>query len=60
MSRHHHHRGLFATLASAQRRAERESAKRHRLHVAQHREFEAENLKALAATTVEGHETTSK
>lgn len=57
MSRHHHHhRGLFATLAAAQRKAERESAKRHRFHVAQQKKFEAENLKALAATTVEGHE----
>jgi len=56
MSRHHHHRGLFATLAAAQRRAERESAKRHRFHVAQQKKFEAENLKALAATTVEAHE----
>jgi hypothetical protein len=49
-------RGFIATLAAAQRSSEREAARRHRLHVAQQKEFEARNLKEQAATTVEMHE----
>lgn len=49
-------RGFIAALATAQRRSEREAARRHRLHVAQQKEFEARNLKEQAATTVEIHE----
>jgi hypothetical protein len=57
MSRHHHHqRGLFSSLAAAERRSEREAAQRHRILVAQQRTMEADNLKALAETTVEAHE----
>jgi hypothetical protein len=55
MSRHHH-RGLFSSLAAAQRTSEREAAKRYRSLVAHQKMLQAENMKALAATTVETHE----
>ena len=55
MSRRRHH-GLFASLAAGQRRSEREAVKRYRFHVAPQKRFETENLKALAATTVDMHD----
>jgi hypothetical protein len=39
-------RGFIAALATAQRKSEREAARRHRLHVAQQKELEARNLSA--------------
>ncbi len=56
MSHRHHHRGMFASFAAAQRRSEREAAKRYRVHVAEEKRRAAENLKEFAGATVEAHE----
>lgn len=53
MSRRH---GFIHALVVAQRRSEREAARRYRIHLAQQKELDARNVKAQAATTVEMHE----